>query len=874
MELSGGEKQRVAIARAIVKKPRIILADEPTGNLDTHTARSIVEILKELSKECLILIVSHNINDANQYADRIIELRKGEIISDKSRNPEFLDEMSLKNGELIYPQGLALSDDDIDFINENAGTKFKKKTDKFLPSSEPNNEAKKVKIENKRLKFSREMSLSGKFLKNKAIAISLSAFMVAVIMVIMALAQTIIAFDGGKIVANEMAKSNHNSLLLNKISSDDVQQMLDKKYNVAIGDGDIQAFYNAGYNGNIYSILSITVPSNSMVASDYGMGQTCFTHPPFMSCTFGTMVVDEEFLIKKFGDFEYAAKVDNFMPYGLIITDYMADSILRLNTNYSTGNKTYEDILGEYSVAAYRIPRLYINGIIDTGYGDKYGEMFERITSTPNIKSSDLYKDDEFNSFLNEVYDRLGYSFTTNTNFIEDYQNSHLSNSITHYKLNFNGLVDTTAYPHAYVINSMYNLNYVNNDNLLGGDWRYTDTAPEIPKGAKYIRVAFNTRCNDAYNTTDEISTRDYALLQFSNGEVVSKDRMNAIIGGKGAFINPYDGSVEIDQIYGGYGAYVSEFIEIPNGSTIEKIGLITKEQKAFCAFYDENYNFISSVINVPGEILPDSSIRININQYNQIFGTNFTDTDIDSFTPHQVTLSHYSYYDVENTSPLFTKTVTIIGLLESNCSRTMDVSKDIWELFAKDSIRVYSLYCDGTDGIGVVLDTAEALNYEPQSFAVEGIHTMTKAVDVFVPIFELIALILCSGVVFILVNFSSKMINDKMHEIGILKALGTKNSSICAIFGFQVALIAILTCILEILGYYFFIDIANDVLIESLHRFAKKWVVLDLDFLVFKPEVALINCALVFALAFVSLIIPMIKIKAIKPVKIIKAKE
>ena len=67
-ELSGGEQQRVAIARAIVKKPRIILADEPTGNLDTNTARQIVELLKELSRDCLILIVSHNINDANNYA--------------------------------------------------------------------------------------------------------------------------------------------------------------------------------------------------------------------------------------------------------------------------------------------------------------------------------------------------------------------------------------------------------------------------------------------------------------------------------------------------------------------------------------------------------------------------------------------------------------------------------------------------------------------------------------------------------------------------------------------------------------------------------------------------------------------------------------
>lgn len=201
-------------------------------------------------------------------------------------------------------------------------------------------------------------------------------------------------------------------------------------------------------------------------------------------------------------------------------------------------------------------------------------------------------------------------------------------------------------------------------------------------------------------------------------------------------------------------------------------------------------------------------------------------------------------------------------------------VSDEIYEEFEDNNFFPYSLYLDGTDGIGAALDAAEKLNFEPQSFAVEGIHTMTKAVDVFIPIFELIAIFLCVGVIFILVNFSSKMINDKMHEIGILKALGTKNSSIGAIFGLQVALIAIFTCILASAGYYFFIDLANDVLIESLMRLAPNSVVLDLDFLTFNLPIAIKNCILVIILAAISLIVPFIKIRFIEPVKIIKSRE
>ena len=299
-ELSGGEQQRVAIARAIVKNPRIILADEPTGNLDTHTAKSIVELLKELSKDCLILIVSHNVNDANAYADRIIELAKGKIISDKSRNPEFASEIVLKEDILIYPDGQSLSDKDIDLLNKNVHKKIIKRTDKFIESTENTGKATKIKIENKSLSPRRELSLSGKFLKNKTLAISLSAFMVSVIMVIMALAQTIVNFNGSHIIADEMSKMSQSSVLMNKVVDEQTRTQLDKTYPVKIGDSDIQSFYDAGYNGEIYPVYSHSLVLRN-TGTYWGYNTNHFYNGVFMSETFGTMIVDEEFLERKFG---------------------------------------------------------------------------------------------------------------------------------------------------------------------------------------------------------------------------------------------------------------------------------------------------------------------------------------------------------------------------------------------------------------------------------------------------------------------------------------------------------------------------------------------------------------------------------------------
>ncbi|MBR3940758.1 MAG: ATP-binding cassette domain-containing protein, partial [Bacteroidaceae bacterium] len=81
-QLSGGQQQRVAIARAVISRPQIILADEPTGNLDSKHGKEVMELLKELHNEgTTIIMVTHSQHDAN-YADRVVNLFDGEIVSE------------------------------------------------------------------------------------------------------------------------------------------------------------------------------------------------------------------------------------------------------------------------------------------------------------------------------------------------------------------------------------------------------------------------------------------------------------------------------------------------------------------------------------------------------------------------------------------------------------------------------------------------------------------------------------------------------------------------------------------------------------------------------------------------------------------------
>jgi ABC-type lipoprotein export system ATPase subunit/ABC-type antimicrobial peptide transport system permease subunit len=81
-QLSGGQMQRVAIARALVNDPDIVLADEPTGALDSETSKQIMKLLKEISKNKLVIMVTHNPELAEEYSSRIINLKDGEIVSD------------------------------------------------------------------------------------------------------------------------------------------------------------------------------------------------------------------------------------------------------------------------------------------------------------------------------------------------------------------------------------------------------------------------------------------------------------------------------------------------------------------------------------------------------------------------------------------------------------------------------------------------------------------------------------------------------------------------------------------------------------------------------------------------------------------------
>lgn len=109
--LSGGEKQRVAIVRALIKGAEIILADEPTGNLDQDNSNKVFRALKRCAADKIVIVVTHNLEKAKEYADKIVTIRDGKIVKEETYNPTVHNtfEQNSVNNNIIPSSGLAFS---------------------------------------------------------------------------------------------------------------------------------------------------------------------------------------------------------------------------------------------------------------------------------------------------------------------------------------------------------------------------------------------------------------------------------------------------------------------------------------------------------------------------------------------------------------------------------------------------------------------------------------------------------------------------------------------------------------------------------------------------------------------------------------------
>lgn len=716
-ELSGGQQQRVAIARALVKNPDVIFADEPTGNLDSNTTEQIIKLIKEISKEKLVVVVSHNLFDAYEYADRIIELSEGRIINDLVINEKYENAVEVKDNKVIIPMLKRFKQDELDSLLsickrdeilkiEQSNNKFKQKEQKEEPL-----QAKVPQKKTKGLSFFNSVKFSAMFGKRRIIGFLLSAIFASILICVLSLAQSIANFDAKSMAVDSMTEGSVYAV------RKDLDTLSGQVHARVITDEDFAKIKQASPDAKLYKLYM-----SGLYINGYTIGHqkvpTITQSGLHIVETSGTLETNEEYAKK-------LLRLDNLGIYrgsveqntgGIYITDFVADSFI-----FYGKAENYDEILGQQFEGSNDYwPDGYVNGIINTSYKEKYKGVIDQINNM--TKESPLTE--EIISFLDYVNQALAISYYFGDNYKE-----------------------------------------ISSANIYEGNYVYT----------------------------------------------------------RNFFVNGVDASSTI--------SYIS------------------------CGSYFDC-------------VLGDNEVFMDVEAYNKIFGTEYTYGNCDTFVPHAISFLSSDF----NNEVIYSKQMTVAGI--GKCKGgNMLLADNVFYEYKEKMFHCYGVYADGEDVSGFINYTMDN-GYSNISLKMSAIQTMSQAVETFNKFFEFIAMILVCACVFIITSFGVKNIKSKMYEVGVMKALGCKLSSFFVIFGLHTLLIAFTTIVVFVVGYVAFANVANHILLESLKAITPTKIMLDLQFIKFDWQLALINSAVVVFISIVSTIIPIILLRRIKPVTIIKAKE
>ena len=425
-ELSGGEKQRVVIARALIKNPNVLLCDEPVGNLDNNTSAQIMDLLHGISKEKLVIIVSHDMPDAEKYGDRIIELQGGKIIADYSKRADYSNELTVdKFGSLILPYNRNLTENDIARIKAHHRAQpirnLRQNDSGYEPTRQIKGVGEKIPLRHSTMKGKTVFKLFSSFLGASKLRAASTALISSAILVLLIIMQSFLTFDGNRAVEG-IAKSDSSVVSLRKsvYTSPEGEEVTSKLHYIT--DENLEELSDLGGSKmKSYLLYSYCLPINitendEMVEAETVTAPIYGRKDIYVRNMGGTLACDEEYLIKQFGvDGELRVLAGDINESknsgGIIITDYVADAILQ------NGFSDYNSILSyQFNRGSMRKGRVV--AIIYTGYLEKYAEEIaiaaENKTPSQGIELLDL---DKMTLLMRDVSTNLAIGYTLNEDF-------------------------------------------------------------------------------------------------------------------------------------------------------------------------------------------------------------------------------------------------------------------------------------------------------------------------------------------------------------------------------------------------------------------------------------------------------------------------
>ncbi len=462
-ELSGGQKQRIAIARALIKDPEIIIADEPTGALDSVTGKQVFDTLKKLSKDKLVIVVSHDREFAENYADRIIEMKDGVVISDETKRhiegQKLNEGVSVIGDDVIHIKaGHVVTQKEVEFITKyiqkrgdseafislnpntnvkfrdiakiddnNASEKFDKTTAEDLKTR--TYDRKDLKLIRSRLKFKDSFKMGASGLKAKPVRLVFTIILSFIAFAMFGIVDTASAFNFVDNTTKSIIDSN-------------IKYVSFTKHNAKFREGKLQYYdtSNSMMTGSDIEALSLKVDTTLQpvytLGSRYSSGlslresfksyeSSYYSNTGYYVTRAGGIVEFTKDQLEGMGcKILYGAMPisSTSAPYEVLITKYQLESFkqygYRENTSEGTTNAlTSEELTQNPELIVGKVLRFNqqefkIVGVVDTNFDmERYSVLAGSGTSTDGMLSSSSSEDSMSTYLLSmELSDIQNYS--------------------------------------------------------------------------------------------------------------------------------------------------------------------------------------------------------------------------------------------------------------------------------------------------------------------------------------------------------------------------------------------------------------------------------------------------------------------------------
>ena len=829
-QLSGGQKQRVAIARALIKSPKIIMADEPTGALDSVTGIQVLEELKRLSKEKLVIVISHDLELANKYADRIIKMVDGKVVEDFSvYNQEINSNLVESEDEVLVKSGSRLTDSEtktlVNAISDNKKVKFtesltfrkKVKTDETKIKTVEG----QVELIKSKMKLKSSATLGVKSLKIKPLRLIFTILLSAIAFTVFGVFDAVASYTREKVIKDYLINGEYSAVSVNAkevTSSGDVYDINLSKQ--VIDDLSSQTGYKFKPVLRVADYVSVTAikPSfnteyeieiNNKKLNKPSLGKGYYSPTVTGVVEFSASERDDLGTITEPGYIRVAGHYPVLDPekpetvYDVAISTYLADSIIKSNSNISS----YQDIIDLkftlYNVTEKeKVQPFNVVGVYNCG---QIPEKFDSLKSEYLTKANQPLAD-ELKTYLSSGAHQILFVAEGATKLALEHINKPLSyySGKTEYEV-----IDSTGVKSSYA------------------EQIFSDVS--VSKDSVIMFSELDKESTEFYNLAD-----GEVIISYSDLKTIFARELKSNIDfdddGKGEDYKILDKILYDIRFNGSNEKVIREELikafDLAN-KCMKKLNLAPQDPNDKFTYRNITFNKKDGVTS------EESSYSLKVvGVYYDLLVNHYDSTIVKPIVMNENTLSNIG---VSLNQGVYQRALSLSSVGSKECE---NLSKKL----TQTSGLVFNLY---ENNVLSVLVESE------------------KQILQFTNLFLYASLALAIFSAFMLFNYISQSINQKRQSIGVLRALGSNSGDVFKMFLTESLIISFISGLIASALSYFACSIVN--------HYIKDVMNLIVNFAIFGIRQVIVIFAISIITGIVASIIPIIKIAKEKPVELIR---